>query len=116
MSQEKKIGSHKIFIIKENAGYWRDVLRVRALAAPSEDRFSSPHPHSRSELPAGPVPWNHHPLLGLHGLLNAHGTHKLIQVHAHAYQMNKQINLLKENAVKEGKNTRRTVVAVSPSV
>lgn len=90
MSQKKKIWSHKIFIIKENAGYQINGLEVKELSVSLEDKFSLWYPHGRSELPITPVPYSHLPLIGFLVLLKTYGTHKFMQSHAHTYKMNKQ--------------------------
>lgn len=88
MSQEKKIWSHKIFIIKENAGYQWNGLEVKELAVSVEDKFSLRYPHGRSELPITPVPYSHHPLLSFLVLLSTYGTHRLMQSCSHIYKIN----------------------------
>lgn len=88
MSQEKKIWSHKIFIIKENAGYQRNGLEVKELAVSVEDKFSLRYPHGRSELPITPGPYSHHPLLAFLVLLSTYGTHRLMQSCSHIYKIN----------------------------
>lgn len=124
--EDKNEGKRKFFIeicqgekvkMKERkySEYWGDGLGIRELAAIAEDRFSCQHQHGRSELP---VATGHKAITLFCAPLGSwmHMIQKFMQLHEHIYKVNRQLNLLKEKELKEGKDTRRTVVDINPSV